>query len=51
MSILFLLSLLLKFFIGSFLILCPVKTRVSGFVNQIVRFWTPDRSDLYTGFY
>jgi hypothetical protein len=50
MPILFLLSQLLKFFIGSFLILCPVKTRVSSFANQTVRFWTPDMSGLYTRF-
>jgi hypothetical protein len=32
------------------LILIPIKLGVSSFANRIVRFWSPDMSDLHTGF-
>jgi hypothetical protein len=43
-------SQLLKFSLSSSLIVCPVKTGVSGFAKRTVRFWSPDMSGLYTGF-
>jgi hypothetical protein len=43
-------SQLLKFSLFSFLILCPLKTRVSGFVNRTIRFWAPDMSGLFHRF-
>jgi hypothetical protein len=38
------------FSLSSSIILCPVETGVSSFINWTVRFWTPDMSSLLTGF-